>query len=54
MTLGHHAGYILGAYAFTALVIGGLILHALRDHRARKRELDRLQGEVMDGSGVRL
>lgn len=53
MTLGQHAGYILGAYAFTALVIGGLTLHALRDQRSRKRELDRLQGEVKDGPGGR-
>ena len=29
MTLGQHAGYILGAYAFTALVSAGLIVHAL-------------------------
>jgi heme exporter protein D len=53
MTHGQHAGYILGAYAFTALVIGGLTLHALRDQRSRKRELDRLQGEVKDGPGGR-
>ncbi|MCJ2034485.1 heme exporter protein CcmD [Methylobacterium sp. J-068] len=43
MILGTHAGYILGAYAFTALVIGGLILHAVRDHRAQKRALAGLQ-----------
>jgi heme exporter protein D len=49
MSLGPHAGYILGAYAFTALVIGGLIAHALRDHRAQKRALDSFQ----DGAGER-
>ena len=36
-------GFILGAYAFTALVVGGLILRALRDHRAQRRALAALQ-----------
>lgn len=49
MLLGPHAGYILGAYAFTTLVIGGLIGHALRDHRRQKRALAGLQ----DGAGER-
>lgn len=53
MNLGQHAGYILGAYAFTVLVIGGLIVHGLRDHRSQKRSLERLQGDVGDGAGVR-
>jgi heme exporter protein D len=42
--LGPHAVFILGAYAFTALVVGGLILAALLDHRAQRRALARLQG----------
>lgn len=50
MNLGTHAGYIVGAYAFTALVIGGLIAQALRDHRAQKRALANLQ----DGTGESL
>ncbi|MBY0260032.1 heme exporter protein CcmD [Methylobacterium sp.] len=49
MMLGPHAGFILGAYAFTALVVGWLILHALRDHRAQARALAALQ----DGTGER-
>ncbi|GEO98097.1 hypothetical protein GCM10007887_17180 [Methylobacterium haplocladii] len=39
MDLGPHAGFIVGAYAFTALVIGGLIVGALLDQRAQKRAL---------------
>ncbi|MGU3539099.1 heme exporter protein CcmD [Methylobacterium sp. A54F] len=42
--LGPHAGFILGAYAFTALVMGGFILNAVRDQRAQKRALADLQG----------
>lgn len=49
MDLGPHAGFILGAYAFTALVIGGLIVSALLDQRAQKRSLATLQGESGDG-----
>lgn len=41
--LGPHAGFILGAYAFTALVIVGLIWHAVRDRRAQTRALAALQ-----------
>lgn len=37
--LGPHAGFILGAYAFTGLVIAGLIGRAVSDHRAQKRAL---------------
>lgn len=48
MDLGPHAAFILAAYAFTALVIGGLILAALRDQRAQKRALRDLQGESGD------
>ena len=39
LDLGAHAGFIAGAYAFTALTIGGLILNAIRDHRAQRRAL---------------
>ncbi|RVU20668.1 heme exporter protein CcmD [Methylobacterium oryzihabitans] len=43
MDLGPHAAFILGAYAFTALVVAGLIGHALLDHRAQRRALAALQ-----------
>ncbi|MGI6247358.1 MAG: heme exporter protein CcmD [Pseudochelatococcus sp.] len=36
---GAHTGYIVAAYAFAALVVGGLILRAVLDHRAQKRAL---------------
>ncbi|GJD95157.1 heme exporter protein CcmD [Methylobacterium iners] len=49
MDLGPHAGFIVAAYAFTTLVVGGLILNALRDHRAQKRTLATLQGETGEG-----
>ena len=43
MNLGPHAGFIHGAYAFTALVVAGLIWHAVRDRRAQARALAALQ-----------
>ena len=43
--LGSHAGFILAAYAFTALVMAGLVLDAIRDRRAQRRALARLQPE---------
>ena len=48
--LGPHAGFILGAYAFTALVIAGLIGHALRDRRAQTRALAALQDSSQPAS----
>ncbi len=44
--LGPHGGYILAAYAFAAIVIGGLILNALRDNHAQRRALADLQNEA--------
>ena len=44
MELGPHALFILGSYGFTALVVAGLVLNALRDNRAQKRALAELQG----------
>ncbi|ACL55225.1 heme exporter protein CcmD [Methylobacterium nodulans] len=44
MDFGPHATFIIGAYGFTALVVGAMILHAILDHRAQRRALDRLQG----------
>ncbi len=39
MDLGPHGGFILAAYAFTALVMAGLVLNALRDRHAQRRAL---------------
>ncbi|KAB1071544.1 heme exporter protein CcmD [Methylobacterium planeticum] len=49
MDLGPHGGYILGSYAFTALVLCGLILNAIRDQRAQKRALADLQAGAPAG-----
>ena len=39
MDLGSHGGFIVAAYAFTALVMAGLIGNALRDRWAQRRAL---------------
>lgn len=41
--LGPHAVFILGSYALAALVVGGLVLRAVLDHRAQRRALDALE-----------
>lgn len=38
-----HAGYVIAAYAMTALVLGGLIIGLLMDSAARRRELAKLE-----------
>lgn len=38
-----HSGFILASYAVTALVMGGLILRAVIDHRAQVRALEDLE-----------
>jgi heme exporter protein D len=43
MDLGPHAVFILGSYGFAALVVGGLVLRAILDHRAQRRALDLLE-----------
>lgn len=45
MDLGPHAGFIWAAYAFTALVMAGLVLNAVRDRRAQRRALQALGDE---------
>jgi heme exporter protein D len=45
MDLGPHGGFILAAYAFTALVMVGLVGNALRDRRAQARALRRFGEE---------
>ena len=49
MDLGSHAGFILGAYGFTAFVIAALILNAVRDDREQKRAL----AALLDGRETR-
>ncbi|MCJ2016031.1 MULTISPECIES: heme exporter protein CcmD [unclassified Methylobacterium] len=39
MDLGSHGGFILVAYAFTALVMVALVGNAIRDRRAQLRAL---------------
>jgi heme exporter protein D len=38
-----HAGFIIAAYAVTALVVLALILRAVLDYRAQQRALDELE-----------
>lgn len=40
---GSYFGYIFAAYAIAALVVGGLILRAVLDHRAQVRALAALE-----------
>lgn len=40
---GPYFGYILASYAFAVLVVGGLILRAVLDHRAQVRALAALE-----------
>ncbi len=42
MNLGPHAFFIIAAYAVTAVIVGGLILRAVLDHRAQLRALAEL------------
>lgn len=37
-----HAGFIIAAYAICLVVVGGLILATVLDHRRLKRELAQL------------
>ena len=41
--LGPHAGFILASYAAVIVVLGGLALATLLDHRAQKRALAELE-----------
>jgi heme exporter protein D len=44
MDLGPHALFIVAAYAVTALIISGLIVRAVLDHRAQLRTLAEMEG----------
>ena len=41
--LGPHAAFILASYAAVVVVLGGLILSVLIDHRSQKRALAELE-----------
>ncbi len=41
--LGPHGGFIVASYAAAVLIVGGLILRAVLDHRAQKTALARLE-----------
>lgn len=51
--LGPHGGFILAAYAATALVLGGLALAIWADYRAQQRLLADLEGRTVDESAGR-
>lgn len=42
-SLGPHAGFILASYGAAVIILAGLALAILRDHRAQKRALDALE-----------
>ena len=42
--MGPHAAFIVAAYAATALILGGLVLRAVLEHRAQTRALAELEG----------
>ena len=41
--LGNHAGFIIAAYALAALIVAGLVLRSVLDHRSQKAALARLE-----------
>lgn len=43
--LGPHAVFIIGAYAFALLVIGGLILNIILDTKQQRRKLATLEAQ---------
>lgn len=43
MGVGPYAFFILAAYAATALILGGMVLRAVIDHRVQLRALARLE-----------
>ena len=43
MTLGPHAGFIVAAYAVACVVVAGLIVWIITDHRAQTRNLAELE-----------
>ncbi|MBX6425718.1 MAG: heme exporter protein CcmD [Variibacter sp.] len=45
MALGPHAGFILAAYAVAALVVAGLLVWIVADHRLQRRLLAELEAQ---------
>jgi heme exporter protein D len=43
MDLGPHAGFVVGAYAAAALILGALVLWVVADHRALTHAIDALE-----------
>jgi heme exporter protein D len=43
MNIGPHAGFIVAAYAVACLVVAGLIVWIVVDHRAQARQLAELE-----------
>ncbi len=44
MDLGPHAFFIIAAYGVTAVIVAGLVIRAVHDHRAQVRALADLEG----------
>jgi heme exporter protein CcmD len=44
-----HSGFILAAFGITFLVVAGLVVSILLDHRALKRDLARLDPDHQRG-----
>ncbi len=43
--LGPHGGFIVASYAAAVLIVGGLIVRAVVDHRLQKAALERLEAQ---------
>ena len=44
MNLGPHTFFIIAAYVVSAVIVCGLIVHAVLDYRAQRRALAELEG----------
>ena len=47
-----HTGFIVAAFAITALVVGIMIFAVIMDHRSLKRALARFPGRDGEGEGA--
>jgi heme exporter protein D len=47
---GRHAAFIWAAYGAAALILAGLVLRAILDHRAQRRALARLEARAGEAS----
>jgi heme exporter protein D len=48
MEAGRHAGFIWSAYGLAALIVLGLVVRAVLDHRAQRRALARLEARARE------